>query len=188
MKGTRFRGQIRSESPDTTGPILAAVHPKPPLRHTHRSVGRGRPSTAVWRSLCHGQSVRQRPRRSVGARSRYCQRCCRPAFQIHQSRLGGSVGLASGSRRDRPNPRGRLSTRTTETKLRPRHRAQLQLSISRSSRYREVYGTSSGRSARRRWWMRQSGEVLLDRRSDAPSTIDAHQEVFVLVACGGPVP
>jgi hypothetical protein len=39
MNGTRFRGQIRSESPDTTGPILAAVHPKPPLRHTHRSVG-----------------------------------------------------------------------------------------------------------------------------------------------------
>jgi hypothetical protein len=110
------------------------------------SVGRGRPSTAVWRSLCHGQSVRQRPRRSVGARSR----CCRPAFQIRQSRLGGSVGLASGSRKDRPNPRGRPSTRTTETKLRPRHRAQLQLSISRSSRYREVYGTSSGRSARRR--------------------------------------
>jgi hypothetical protein len=30
--------------------------------------------------------------------------------------------------------------------------------------------------------------VLLDRRSDAPSTIDAHQEVFVLVACGDPVP
>jgi hypothetical protein len=44
MKGTRFRGQIRSESPDTTGPILAAVHPKPPLRHTHRSVDPGQPS------------------------------------------------------------------------------------------------------------------------------------------------
>ena len=149
------------------------------------SVGRGRPSTAVWRSLCHGQSVRQRPRRSVGARSR----CCRPAFQIRQSRLGGSVGLASGSRKDRPNPRGRPSTRTTETKTEttpPSPTTALDQQIvtlpgGLRDFLREVCPESIG-------WMRQSGEVLLDRRSDAPSTIDAHQEVFVLVACGDPVP
>ena len=34
----RISGQIRSESPGPPEPILAAVHPEPPQRHTHRSV------------------------------------------------------------------------------------------------------------------------------------------------------
>ena len=34
----RRSGQIRSESPGPPEPILAAVHPEPPQRHTHKSV------------------------------------------------------------------------------------------------------------------------------------------------------
>lgn len=40
-KGTPKSGQIRSESPGPPEPILAAVHPEPPKRHTHRFVAVG---------------------------------------------------------------------------------------------------------------------------------------------------
>jgi hypothetical protein len=46
-KGTRFHGQIRTESSNTTGPDAGGSPPKTPLRHTHRSVGPGRRSADV---------------------------------------------------------------------------------------------------------------------------------------------
>ena len=69
MKGTRFRGQIRSKSPDTTRPILAAIHPEPPLRHTHRSVGAGRGLEAVCLDPPLATSCLIRPGRRWAART-----------------------------------------------------------------------------------------------------------------------
>ena len=58
MKGTPGGGQIRSESPGSPEPILTAVHPEPPKRHTHRSVDQCGVS---------GQYARVRVRRSGSA-------------------------------------------------------------------------------------------------------------------------
>ncbi len=91
--------------------------------------------------------------------------------------------------KDRPNPRGRPSTRTTETETETTppspNTALNQQIVTLPGGLRDFLREVCPASIR---WMRQSGEVPLDRRSDAPSTVDAHQEVFVLVACGDPVP